>query len=34
MTATRPAGGSVTDEGNLVGQMRAAMRSNDPDAVR
>lgn len=33
MTAASPAGGSVTDEGDLVGQMMAAMRSNDPDVV-
>jgi steroid delta-isomerase-like uncharacterized protein len=28
-----PAGGSVTDDGELVSQMMAAMRSNDPDVV-
>ena len=33
MTAASPAGGSVTDKGDLVGQMMAAMRSNDPDVV-
>ena len=33
MTAARPAGGSATNEGDLVGQMMAAMRSNDPDVV-
>ena len=33
MTAASPAGNSVTDEGDLVGQMMAAMRSNDPDVV-
>jgi steroid delta-isomerase-like uncharacterized protein len=33
MTAASPAGGSATDEGDLAGQMMAAMRSNDPDVV-
>jgi uncharacterized protein (TIGR02246 family) len=33
MTTASPAGGSATDEGDLVGQMMAAMRSNDPDVV-
>ena len=33
MTAASPAGSSVADQGDLVGQMMAAMRSNDPDVV-
>jgi len=33
MTAASPAGGSATGEDDLVGQMMAAMRSNDPDVV-
>jgi steroid delta-isomerase-like uncharacterized protein len=33
MTAASPAGRSVTGEGDLVGQMMAAMLSNDPDVV-
>jgi steroid delta-isomerase-like uncharacterized protein len=33
MTATSPAESSATGEGDLVGQMMAAMRSNDPDVV-
>jgi len=33
MTGASPAGGPATDEGDLVGQMMAAMRSNDPDVV-